>query len=470
MTTGRNRERGRAARRARGLAGLLLAAALLAMAAGCGGRGDGDKSAAGKSAAGKSGAGGPGADRSGGHKGPAPSKLLVIGIDSADWRLLDPMLAEGRLPHLKAFRAQAASGRMQTLYPLEKSPVLWASICTGVMPAVHGVDNFVKGSGQKPVTSSAWRAPALWDILGAAGRGTFVGGMWMTYPARAIDGVMVSDYLPYGRERARPLQGLVYPDSLADLVVGCRVDPQSFTPADLARFLPPGTDVAALEKAHPQEMLELRETWAADLGYLAVARSLRDLPVDLFFFYLRGPDMISHHFYGYHTLDPAMWRGDPAELAAFRDLVPRYYDWVDEAVGEVLSWFPPDHPAVIVSDHGFYGPRPEGKGTVEHSEWGIFLVRSPLYAAGAAFGHLKLMDIGPTLLALLGLPPARDMPGVVLAEATTPAGRDRLAHVEKHRVESYLALRPAAEAAKGEADDRVEEEIRRQLRSLGYIK
>jgi hypothetical protein len=434
----------------------LLAVALLWLA-GCGGKTDG-------------GGGAQGRKNDGGGKDTPAAKLLVIGIDSADWRLLDPMLAEGRLPHLKAFRAQAASGRMQTLYPLEKSPTLWASICTGVMPAVHGVDSFVKGSSQKPVTSSAWHAPALWDILGAAGRTTFIDGMWMTYPARAIDGVMVSDYLPYGRERERPLQGLVYPDSLATMVVGCRVDPQSFTAADLARFFPAGTDVAALEKTHPQEVQQLRDIWAADRGYLNVARRLKDRPVDLFFFYLRGPDMVSHHFYGYHTLDPAQWRGDPAELAAFRDLVPRYYDWVDEAVGEVLSWFPPDHPAVIVSDHGFYGPRPEGKGTVEHSEWGIFLVRSPLYAAGATFGHLKLIDIGPTLLTLLGLPPAKDMPGAVLAEATTPAGRERVAHIEKNRVESYLALRPAAGAAPAETDDRVEEEIRKQLRSLGYIK
>jgi hypothetical protein len=35
--------------------------------------------------------------------------------------------------------------------------------------------------------------------------------MWTTYPARPIDGVMVSDYLPYGRDRGRPLAGLVDP-------------------------------------------------------------------------------------------------------------------------------------------------------------------------------------------------------------------------------------------------------------------
>jgi predicted AlkP superfamily phosphohydrolase/phosphomutase len=414
-----------------------------------------------------------GDDKGAAKKGSA--KLLIIGIDSADWRLLDPLMAAGRLPHLKAFRAQAASGRMESFYPLEKSPLLWTSICTGVEPAVHGVDNFVKGSDQKPVTGSAWHAPGIWDIIGAAGRSTLVSGMWMTFPARAINGVMVSDYLPYGREREKPLAGLVHPDSLAEAVVSCRVDPQALSNDQLARFLPASADVGALEKTYPQQMQKLREIWAADLGYLNVARRLKDQRAfDLFFFYLRGPDMISHGFYHYQAADPAMWRGDQTELATFSGVVERYYEWVDEATGEVLSWFPADHPAVIVSDHGFYGPRGEGKGggkgTAEHSEWGVFMVRSPLYVASATFGDLKLLDVCPTMLALLDLPPARDMPGVVLAEGLTAAGRNRVAHIEKNRVPSYLALRPAVGSGVVETDHKVEEEIRRQLRSLGYIK
>ena len=47
--------------------------------------------------------------------------------------------------------------------------------------------------------------------------------MWTTYPARPIDGVMVSDYLPYGASREKPLANLVYPDSLTEAVVAHRV-------------------------------------------------------------------------------------------------------------------------------------------------------------------------------------------------------------------------------------------------------
>jgi predicted AlkP superfamily phosphohydrolase/phosphomutase len=396
-------------------------------------------------------------------------KLLVIGVDSADWALWRPMLDEGRLPNLRKFMGEAAYGRMKTFYPLEKSPLLWASICTGVLPEVHGIDNFVRGDDQKPVSGSAWYAPALWDMLGAVDRSTAVVGMWTTYPARPINGVMVSDYLPYGHGRERALANLVAPDSLSEVVSALRVDPDALGADELGRFID-GTRLAELETKYPEDIAKLRSVHAADLGYLATSRLLaqkRDF--DLFFFYLRGPDAVSHHFYEFLKPENLGRAPDPEKMAAFGELVRNYYDWSDEVIGEVLSWFPPDRQAVIVSDHGFYGPRRSGnKGTAEHSEWGVFLVRSPLYAAGQQFGHLELLDVCPTLLALLGLPPAKDMPGAILAEALTAAGQKRVPNMENQRVDSYLPLRPAAGPA-GERDEAVDEEIRKQLRSLGYI-
>lgn len=396
-------------------------------------------------------------------------KLLVIGIDSADWRLLEPMMKQGRLPNLAHFMTESTHGRMRTFYPLQKSPTLWASICTGVRPEVHGIQNFVKGSNQKPVTSSAWYAPALWDILSAAGRSTALVGMWTTYPARPIDGVMVSDYVPYGSSRTKPLAGLCYPDSLTSMALALRVDAADITDEQLGRFIPPEQLAMAKEK-YPHEVEKLASVLAADLTYLAINRELaKNGDFDLFFFYQRGPDMISHYFYQYLRPKKGHLHHSPESLAAFGQVVEKYYDWTDEVVGEVLGWFPPDRQTVIVSDHGFYGPRDSGlKGTAEHSEWGIFLVRSPLYEANKQFSNLELLDICPTMLALLGLPPAQDMPGYILDAGLTPEGRKRVNGMEEHRVESYMGLRPAAGPA-GEVDPQVDEEIRKQLRSLGYI-
>ncbi len=413
---------------------------------------------------------GEGSERGEGRTG--PRRLLVIGIDSADWNLLEPMIEQGRLPNLAAFRAQSASGRMLTFRPLQKSPVLWASILTGLRPSVHGVGGFVTGEDQQPVRSSAWRAPALWDIAGAGGLSSAVVGMWATYPVREIDGVMVSDYLPYTGHRKKPLKGLIWPDSLAGILEELRVEPEAIGPAELVRFIAPDL-LAEAERREPGKLEDLRSIWAADLTYLAVARRLAQAgDFDLFLFYLRGPDMISHKFWIYMEPDKAPTPPAQEEVDWFGQVVPRYYEWVDETLAEVLSWFPPDRQTVIVSDHGFHGPRHLESGwqlgTQEHSPFGIFLVRSPLYEAGTTFDRLDLLDICPTLLALMGLPPSREMPGHILDIDLTEPGQDRMARLEAEAVPSYQPLAPLA-TAEGEADSLVDDQIRRQLRSLGYI-
>ena len=159
----------------------------------------------------------------------------------------------------------------------------------------------------------------------------------------------------------------------------------------------------------------------------------------------------------------------PDEIEIFREVVPRYYEWCDEVLGEILGWFPPDRQVMVVSDHGFHGPRAgAGKGTVEHSEWGVCVVRSPLYQAGAEFEYLELLDLCPTSLALVGLPPGADMTGSVLADALTPDGEKFVRRLEGNRFPTYMPLRPTAGPA-GEQDASIDEELRKQLRSLGYI-
>ncbi len=79
-----------------------------------------------------------------------------------------------------------------------------------------------------------------------------------------------------------------------------------------------------------------------------------------------------------------------------------------------------------------------------------------------------MLDICPTFLALMGMPPAKDMPGSILDEGLTKLGEKRVKGMEKKRVPTYMPLRPAV-GLEGEVDPGVDDEIRKQLRSLGYI-
>ena len=411
---------------------------------------------------------------------PVERRLTVLGIDAADWIPIDSLLAAGRMPNFARLLAQSTRADMISFVPLEKSPLLWASIATGRKPADHGVGGFVKedapGGDQTPVRGNVWRAPAFWDIANAAGLRSDVIGWWVTHPARPIAGVMVSDYLPWSVAGRVALGGLVCPDSLQAQAEKRRLAPDAVTDADLARFIDPqalarGPRTPAVER----ELQTLRALYAADRSYLEIGRWLaaRD-STPLFVLYLRGLDLVSHEFWRYWNTDRSSSPVTADERALFGQVVPRYYMFVDEMLGEVLAWFPPDRPLVVMSDHGFYGGRQRKRGwtlgTEEHRREGIFVVRSPWHAAGARGGPIDLIDAAPTFLMLLGLPASAEMPGRPYAGELDADGRRFLKRLERHRVPSYQALTPRAGADTAGVDPQVDEAIRRQLRSLGYIK
>ena len=453
------REAGLMAARARGRVGRRTALAicgatlgLLAVAGGCGGR----------------------------APAPAERRLVVIGIDAADWIPIDSLLAAGRMPHFQQLLTQSTRADLLSFVPLEKSPLLWASIATGRKPADHGVGGFVKedaaGGDQTPTRGNAWRAPAFWDVANAAGLRSDVIGWWVTHPARAIQGVMVSDYLPWSMAGRVALDGLTAPDSLQPQVVARRVAPETVTDADLGRFIDPEA-LARVPRtpAIDRQLQTLRALYAADRSYLEIGRWLAardDAP--LFVLYLRGLDLVCHEFWRFWRTDRNPVPVPPDERALFGQVVPRYYMYVDEMLGEMRSWFPPDRPLVVLSDHGFYGGRQRKRGwtlgTEQHRREGIFVVRSPWHAAGARGGTVDLLDAAPTFLMLLGLPASAEMPGRPFAAALNADGRRFLKRIEQHRVPSYQSLAARAGADTAGVDPQVDEAIRQQLRSLGYIK
>ena len=71
-------------------------------------------------------------------------RVVILGFDGADPKLLNRWIAEGKLPH---FAELARSGTVQPLGTTEppESPVAWASFATGTNPGKHGIFDFLKG-------------------------------------------------------------------------------------------------------------------------------------------------------------------------------------------------------------------------------------------------------------------------------------------------------------------------------------
>ena len=60
---------------------------------------------------------------------PPRGRVLVVGIDGASMRVIEPMIAAGRLPNLAALAREGASGKLRSLEPL-LSPRVWTSVVT----------------------------------------------------------------------------------------------------------------------------------------------------------------------------------------------------------------------------------------------------------------------------------------------------------------------------------------------------
>src|SRR5438034_7088794 len=85
--------------------------------------------------------------------------VIFVGLDGADWTLLDEYIARGVMPNLAGLVAQGTSGRLTTIQP-SLSPIIWTTMMTGVSPLEHGILDFVQldpQTGQKHPISSVER-------------------------------------------------------------------------------------------------------------------------------------------------------------------------------------------------------------------------------------------------------------------------------------------------------------------------
>jgi len=415
------------------------------------------------------------------HQSPAPRQTVILGIDAMDWQVVDPLLEAGKLPHLAALRDVSVSGVNLSFVPLEKSPLIWASMATGLEPEHHGVGGFLRGRDGEEydglASAADWRAPAtallaMMAIAGAAGLRSCIIGWWVTFPARDIEGILVSDHVSYTDKGNRNPEGMVRPAELADELAALTVDFRD-VPLEMLKVLAPRATEAQLNDLDDQRMRDLRIVLAGDLTYLAVARELAGKEqFDLFSVYFRGLDLMCHKFWRY--MDPADGpTADAADIDLFGEAVPGYMTLIDGWVGEMLTWFPEDANIMVVSDHGFYGPRVDRSGTMrkgvaEHRPEGAVMVRSKLYTPGARFDKTFIMDITPTLLALMGLPPSQEMPGRVIRDGLTDDAVKYIEHLEQHRIASYASLAPAPPPEVAD-DPALDAAVKKQLRSLGYV-
>jgi predicted AlkP superfamily phosphohydrolase/phosphomutase/Tfp pilus assembly protein PilF len=397
-------------------------------------------------------------------------KVAIIGLDGADWDLIDPLIARGRIPNLARLKARAAWGPMRSMEPM-LSPLLWTTVATGKPPGQHGIIDFLvrdtRTGKPVPVSSRARKVKALWNILSDAGRRAGVIAWWATWPAERITGHIVSDRVAYSTfsftEGLEDVAGATWPQEYFAAIRPRLVTAEAIRDAELRRFA----------DATPEEFRRLATIVAGARSYQAAALDLlaHGQP-DLFALYYQGIDEVSHRYA--HFMPPKMAMATADEFRRYRGTVEAYYEYQDALLGEVLGRLEPGTMVIVLSDHGFRNgsgrppnepPYIEGKPGLWHRRYGIFMMTGPQARPGR-LDTTQLLDIAPTVLYLLGLPIGEDMPGRIVEEAVDPRFRARVA---RRTIPTYEGIGAPAAAADLIADSRVEDEMVARLRSLGYI-
>ena len=265
--------------------------------------------------------------------------VYLVGLDGATWDLLDSLMAAGFLPRLQSLVGQGVRSTLASTYP-PVTALAWPSFYTGQNPGKHGVFSFVRRDAEgreRIVDARSVQTPALWDWVSAVGLRVGVVGVPVTYPARSVNGFMISGFLtpPAGMPACYPSDLLTSLDR--DLGPWrFHVPPVEGAPTmiETERF------VAGLMAATEQRITALQ-------------RLLDRFDPDLFVTVWMHPDTIQHSYWGY--LHPEHPFYTHPEAPALRQALRPAFLQLDAAIGALADRVLPEGALVLMSDHGF-GP------------------------------------------------------------------------------------------------------------------
>ncbi len=344
--------------------------------------------------------------------------------------MVERLTADGRLPNLARLIAGGATGSYATLGRNVDARIVWTSLVTGMLPENQGVGGKkLSRRGEMvnaPLVPQSRTVGTLWTFLTDAGEKSGVLGWPGTWPVEEIDGVMVGPHSTYILERKHggAPSDAVHPPSWYERLDPIVLDQTDFTRRDLSRFVDLDSTMG-LESLVGQNYIALATANAADRSVVDLANAVaaegdvRDL-----FVCLAGTDVVSQRFWHYMDTE-AIEQLDVGEserrllqrqIEALGETVERYYDHVDELVGELARLAGDAGTVAVITDHGYAGIPLDaaGKpmiGTNMHSEEGMWIVSGPRVKTGATARHGALIDVAPTIMAAAGVEIPEELDG-----------------------------------------------------------
>ncbi|MXX62510.1 MAG: sulfatase-like hydrolase/transferase [Holophagales bacterium] len=397
--------------------------------------------------------------------------VALLGFDGVDPDMLQDLIDDGELPNLAEFVREGTSSRLETISDAN-SAVIWASIYTGETPRRHGVHDFYRirfpgsGAGLFPVHRTSFKelidlvarapgisrrfvnrldlaSPPIWEIADRAGLPTVVvDGYFYSFPAQRMLEPS-SRLLGYGLNDTQAAAG------------GADTTLEWFAQ-------PPDVPQEVLDAAAGRPDLDWQHR--AVIALLEHRSRQGEPPPRFLNLYTHEPDTISHQ----------RWRWAEPELFPFvsragieehGEAVADVYRRIDGLVGELRRALGPETVFVVASDHG-QSPTFVHRLYTQHRHGpdGVLLMYGPGIRRGHRLESSHVLDVFPTMLALLGLPLPEDAEGRVLDgafESPPDPGSSR-------RVATYRDAWQPVDTVGGTDVERTRQEIER-LKAMGYL-
>jgi predicted AlkP superfamily phosphohydrolase/phosphomutase len=256
-------------------------------------------------------------------------RVRVLGLDGMGLETFLELGERGLLPNAARIAEQFQIAPLRSTTPSYTVPG-WASAFTGVPPGEHGLLWWRRGGPPLPwadavdggfASISEARRPPVWLLLRGTGASVAVIDVPATFPAVAVDGILVAGFLAPWPHRAA-----VWPASAYEQISSW---PSQEGLAD-HQHRDPTAYVHSLTEAAAVRLAAFR-TWC------------HSTELDVLIFVLVGPDRINHLSWG--SLVPS--GQDPLSAA-----VASYWAVVDRYLGVLLDAVEAGAAAIVCSDHG----------------------------------------------------------------------------------------------------------------------
>ncbi|MEW6367398.1 MAG: alkaline phosphatase family protein [Acidobacteriota bacterium] len=417
---------------------------------------------------------------------PPADRVILLGMDGVAPNLLEPLVAQGKLPAFKRIMDEGCYGRFGTFRPTE-SGILWTSVATGMSMMKHGIIDWThveKTTGQQvPHGDSDRKVRTYWEILAERGIKTGTLNWWWSYPAPPIkNGYLVTDRFRLVT-KLPPSPDTVYPREIFDEIKGMVVKGKKDVLAEAARRGIPEwkADEAQLPFGGSKRTLDAYPYYIAqDMTVEQVGDYLWEKhPVQVFSIYLRLIDVTCH--FAWHFIDKNLYEevyglekegklteADVARIdLEFARVMAPVYQYMDRIVQKYLDRLDGRTALIICSDHGFMfsnGVYAHGNQAKEAPDGVVFYI-GPGARKGHRIADADLYDIAPTILHLIGQPVAQDMDGRVLKEIFEDSYQSRY---PVRTIATYESGERKTGQGSGQ-EQQMNKEILEDLQTLGYI-